>query len=139
MCVSVSGTLTTGPSKMLKRAPVWLKRPATSCFGFGGRLVSVINEKRTLAGGERVDGAHIEMKQVYIQCVSVINVIWILRPDRIQIRCEVLGVERVAREWSERAQGLGPIGCKASPAKMIMVFINFSTPMYNMVVRPPVH
>lgn len=54
-----------GPSKMLKRAPVWLKRPAAATFGFGGRLASVLNEKRTLADGERVDAAHIEIKQVH--------------------------------------------------------------------------
>ncbi len=49
---------------MLSRAPVWLKRPFSASFGFGGRLVSAINEKRTLGGGEKVDTAHIEVKQV---------------------------------------------------------------------------
>ena len=49
---------------MLGRAPVWLKRPFSATFGFGGRLASALNEKRTLAGGEKVDTAHIEVKQV---------------------------------------------------------------------------
>jgi len=49
---------------MLGRAPVWLKRPFAASFGFGGRLVSALNEKRTLASGEKVDTAHIEVKQV---------------------------------------------------------------------------
>jgi len=52
-----------GPVKMLGRAPVWLKRPFAASFGFGGRLVSALNEKRTLASGEKVDTAHIEVKQ----------------------------------------------------------------------------
>ena len=64
---------------MLKRAPVWLKRPSAAAFGFGGRLVSVVNEKRTLAGGQKVDAAHIEIKQV---CHSSDCAFQIVRPMR---------------------------------------------------------
>ena len=58
---------------MLSRAPVWLKRPFSASFGFGGRLVSAINEKRTLGGGEKLDTAHIEVKQVYWHFVLLIS------------------------------------------------------------------
>ena len=58
---------------MLKRSPAWLKRPAAATFGFGGRLVTVLNEKRTLAGGEKVDAAHIEVKQVSCAACSRIR------------------------------------------------------------------
>ena len=57
---------------MLGRAPVWLKRPFAATFGFGGRLVSALNEKRTLASGEKVDTAHIEVKQVRIPSCSLL-------------------------------------------------------------------
>lgn len=37
--------LRTGDSVPLKRVPAWLKRPVCASFGFGGKLVTVTNNK----------------------------------------------------------------------------------------------
>lgn len=44
----------------MSKVPAWLKRPAGASFGFGGKLVSCINEKQR----DKFVNAHLEVKQV---------------------------------------------------------------------------
>lgn len=53
-----------GTAQPLRRAPNWLRRPAAATFGFGGKLVSVSNARRTLQGGEAYDSRLITISQV---------------------------------------------------------------------------
>ncbi|MEW5306110.1 MAG: hypothetical protein WDW36_008602 [Sanguina aurantia] len=58
----------TGESVPLKKAPLWMRRPACATFGFGGKLVSVTNHKAQVndaTGQQRVvEGATINISQV---------------------------------------------------------------------------
>lgn len=50
----------------MTKVPAWLKRPAGASFGFGGKLVSCINERQR----DKFVSAHLDVTQVSLRFLN---------------------------------------------------------------------